>query len=66
MNNKLLYKISQKNHLDHYYYKKSKLKKVGYIELWEHKLTKELAYSILPPEAKGWISLGKYPQFENL
>lgn len=49
-----------------YFFKKAKLQKLGEIELWEHKLTKELAYSILPPETKGWVSLGKYPQFKNL
>lgn len=49
-----------------YFFKSMKLKKLGEIELWEHSLTKELAYSILPPEDKNWVSLGKYPQYENL
>lgn len=66
MSKKLLYKIASKNRPENYVFRKAKLKKVGEFELWEHTLTKELAYSILPPEDKVWISLGKYPQFENL
>lgn len=68
MNKKLQYKIAAKNRIENYVFKKAKLQKVGMITLWEHNLTKELSYSILPPDdtSNVWIPLKQYPQYKNL